>query len=245
MSTSNPTFNDELIISNDHIQHLQLFTSTVSEINRILGYNITHNNSYRERAAVALDQHIYPELGIIHNPKVTGADAFDKFGRSREYKKVELGPGYNNPCQRVYNINGSINQRSKGKRGFQPNKITFMLSRFRNAHTQQMFINNDTLTISLFFAENAMPSVSYVIKSRSNLEKIVVFFNEQLHNAPHGTNKWSHNNVSIPIEWIVTQLDPSCIDVIVMIDNKHHKISVQDHNDNFIGKDLTLSGFLL
>jgi hypothetical protein len=239
------TFNDEQVISNDHIHHIQTFTKAVADINRILGYNINHNNTFREKAAVAVDQSIYPELDIIHNNKPTGADAIDSRGNSREYKKIEIGPGYTKPYERTIRKDGNINKKLKGRNGFQLKNIGFMLSRFRNVHTQETFMSNYSITVSMFFSENALPSISYVIKSRPNLQKIVDFFNEQLYSTPHGTNKWSFNNVTIPISWIVTQLDLQNIDVIVMIDNNHYKISVEEHNNIFIGKDLTPSGFLL
>lgn len=240
------TYNDEIIISANHLAHIQEYTSYVTTMNQILGYNIAHNNVFREKAAVALDQQFYPELEITHNNRTTGIDARDKYGRTREYKKVELGPGYKFPCTRQYDdVNNSTwKKRRKGSNGFQPSKIGFQLTRFRETDTQLQFQSHDALIISLFFSEVALPSISYIIRSETNLKKIVVFYNKMLYNHPHGTNKWSHNNVKIPLTWLLTELDTNFIDVIIMVDNTHRMITVNEHNNNYVGLDLTPSGFV-
>ena len=241
------TYRDETVISEEHLRHIQEYAAYLAALNEKLGYNISHNNCYREKAAVALDQQIYPDLGIVHNIKATGSDATDKFGRTREYKKVELGPGSKKPFERQYKVSDgtAVLQGRKGSKGFQPSKIGFQLTRFREKETQEQFLKNDALVISLFFAEVALPSVSYVIRSNKNLEDIVVFFNQFLYNTPTGTNKWSHNNVRIPLDWILTELDPEFIDVIVMVEGSHRIISVKEHNEKYVGLDLTPTGFLL
>lgn len=241
------SFRNETTISQEHLAYLQEYTSYLANLNKILGYNVAHNNCYREKAAVALDQQIYPDLGIVHNIQATGFDARDKNGGTREYKKVELGPGSKMPFQRQYKDveRTQVIKRRKGSDGFQPSKIGFQLTRFREQETQAQFLTHDALVVSLFFAEVAMPSVSYIIRSNRNLEKIVVFFNQFLYNTPTGTNKWSHNNVRIPLSWILTELDQSSIDVIVMVDGQHRLISVEEHNEKYVGLDLTPTGFLL
>lgn len=241
------SFRDETIISQEHLAHLQEYTSYLANLNKILGYNVSHNNCYREKAAVALDQQIYPDLGIIHNIQATGFDACDKHGGTREYKKVELGHGSKMPFARRYKDveKTLVIKHRKGSDGFQPSKIGFQLTRFRENETQAQFLKNEALVVSLFFSEVALPSVSYVIKSNRNLEKIVVFFNQLLYNTPTGTNKWSHNNVRIPISWMLTELDTSSIDVIVMVEGQHRLISVEEHNEKYVGLDLTPTGFLL
>lgn len=238
-------FQDEVVISEQHLAYLQQYASYLTSMNQVLGYNVAHNNIYREKAAVALDQQIYPDLQIVHNGQTTGIDARDKYGRTREYKKIELGPGYKMPFQRqIKTSDNSIMKRRRGSKGFQPSKIGFQLTRFRDEDTQKAFLTHDALVISLFFSEVAMPSVSYVIRSETNLKNIVVFFNTFLYNTPSGTNKWSHNNVKIPLTWILTELNTSFIDVIVMVNNKHRLITVDEHNSKFVGLDLTPSGFL-
>ena len=240
-------FSDETIISQEHLAYIQQYASYLASLNETLGYNIAHNNVFREKAAVALDQQIYPELGIVHNNNSTGFDARDKFGGTREYKKIELGPGSKKPFERQFKTTDRsvVLKRRKGSQGYQPSKIGFQLTRFRSEETQKHFVTHDALVISLFFSEVALPSVSYVIRSKKNLEHIVVFFNQFLYNTPQGTNKWSHNNVRIPITWLLSELDTRFIDVIVMVDNKHHRISVEEHNNKYVGLDLTPTGFML
>lgn len=240
-------YSDESIISSEHLSYLQQYASYVTDMTQKLGYNLAHNNVFREKAAVALDQQFYPELAIVHNNQTTGTDATDKYGRTREYKKVELGPGYKKPFERQFKQDDKsiVLKRRRGSNGYQPSKIGFQLTRFRQLETQQHFITHDALVISLFFSEVALPSISYVIRSETNLKKIVAFYNNVLYNTPYGSNKWSHNNVKIPIMWLLTELDTEYIDVIVMVDNIHRRISVVDHNTNYIGLDLTPSGFIM
>ena len=240
-------YGDEAIISEQHLAYLQEYASYVTSLNKKLGYNVAHNNCYREKAAVALDQQIYPELGIVHNSQITGIDAKDKHGRSREYKKIEIGPSDTKPFQRQYKNDeeSTLIKRRRGSNGFQPSKIGLQLTRFRQPDTQAHFLTHDALVVSLFFADVAMPVVSYIIRSKQNLEKIVVFYNTFLYNTPHGTNKWSFNNVKIPLTWLLTELDTSYVDVIVMVNNSHQRISVLEHNTKYVGLDLTPTGFII
>lgn len=239
-------YSDETIISSQHLAYLQQYASYVANMTETLGYNLAHNNVFREKAAVALDQQFYPELEIVHNNQTTGTDARDKYGRTREYKKVELGPGLKKPFERQYKNNdqSAVLKRRRGSNGFQPSKIGFQLTRFRQEDTQTHFISHDSLVISLFFSEVALPSVSYIIRSETNLKKIVAFYNNMLYNTPHGSNKWSHNNVKIPLTWLLTELDDDFIDVIVMVNNEHRRITVAEHNTKYVGLDLTPSGFI-
>lgn len=240
-------FSDELIISDKHLGYIQEYASYVAGMNQVLGYNIAHNNSYREIAAVALDQRIYPQLGITHNGQITGIDAKDMLGRSREYKKIELGPGYKKPFQRQFKKHDEsiVIKNRRGTDGFQPSKIGFQLTRFRNTDTQARFVTHDALIISLFFSEVAMPSISYVIRSENNLKKLVVFYNQFLYNTPQGTNKWSHNNVRIPLTWILKELDQRFIDVIALVNGQHQLLTVQQHDTFLVGEDLTPTGFFM
>lgn len=239
-------YSDESVISNEHLAYIQQYASYVANMTETLGYNLAHNNVFREKAAVALDQQFYPELEIVHNNGTTGTDALDKFGRSREYKKVEMGLGSKKPFERQYKIDDetTVLKRRRGTNGFQPSKVGFQLTRFRQKETQQRFVTHDALVISLFFSEVALPSISYIIRSEKNLQTIVAFYNNMLYNTPHESNKWSHNNVKIPLSWLLTELDDDFIDVIVMVNGSHRRITVVEHNTKYVGLDLTPSGFV-
>lgn len=236
-------FSSEEIISAEHIRLIQTYTECIASLHKLLGYNASHNNCYREKAAVAVDQMIYPELQIKHNTKLTGPDAFDKFNCSREYKKIEIGPGYKKPFDRTYLKDSTIKKRRKGSNGYQPSKLFFMLSRFRDPASQQTFVENTALVISAFFAENALPSISYVITGRNNLQKIVDHYNAHVTAEPKGTNKWAHNNVRISAAWLLDNLDVNQIDIIVMVNGYHKKVSVMHHNQKYVGANLNPVGF--
>jgi hypothetical protein len=238
-----PDFSSEELISAEHIRLIQTYTECITSLHKLLGYNASHNNCYREKAAVALDQMIYPDLFIRHNTKMTGPDAIDHLGRSREYKKIELGPGYKKPFDRTYLKDASVKKRRRGEHGFQPSKLFVMLSRFRDVAAQDVFVKNNALVISAFFAENAMPSISYVITGEANLKKIVEFYNLQVTDTPKDTNKWSYNNVRIPMTWMLEHLDQKAIDIIVMVNGKHKKVSVEHHDAKYVGANLNPSGF--
>lgn len=240
---STPDFSSEEIISAEHIRLIQTYTECITSLHKLLGYNASHNNCYREKAAVALDQSIYPDLQIRHNTKLTGPDAIDSQGRYREYKKIELGPGYKKPFDRTYLKDASVKKHRKGEHGFQPAKLYVMLSRFRDIASQDIFINNNVLVISAFFAENALPSISYVIGGENNLKKVVEYYNLRVQTAPVGTNKWAHNNVRIPVSWLLENLDADFIDVIAMVNGKHKRISLQHHNTKYVGANLNPTGF--
>jgi hypothetical protein len=174
---------------------------------------------------------------------MTGPDATDNVGRAREYKKIELGPGYKKPFDRTYLKDSTVKKHRKGENGFQPSKLFVMLSRFRDEASQELFIANNVLVISAFFAENAMPSISYVVGGIDNLRKVVEFYNKKVIDSPTGTNKWAHNNVRIPVSWMLENLDHKHIDVIVMVNGKHKKISVDHHNTKYVGANLNPTGF--